>query len=93
MRGTASDVLGRLLATSRRKTEIAIRMDTPSDTFSPLSAGSRKTIRRPPVPIGETDCLEVIVISPINFGNAVSEISKRKTIRSTPDRRRQGKMM
>ena len=44
----SSDVLGTLLATSRRKTEMATRMDTPSDTFSPLSAGSRNTISRTP---------------------------------------------
>jgi len=46
--GIASDVLGTLFSISRRKTEMATRMETPSETFSPLSAGSRKTISRTP---------------------------------------------
>ena len=43
-----SDEFGTLLETSSRKTEIAMRMETPRDTFSPLSAGNRNTISSTP---------------------------------------------
>ena len=44
--GTASDVSGTCSATMIRNRENDTRIETPSDTFSPLSAGSRKIIKR-----------------------------------------------
>lgn len=46
MTGTASDVSGTCSATIMRKREKETRMDTPRDTFSPLSAGRRNIIKR-----------------------------------------------
>ena len=46
--GIASEVSGTLPATNNKNTEMATRMETPRDTFSPLSAGNRKTISSTP---------------------------------------------
>ena len=46
MTGTASDVSGTCSATMMRKTENDTKMETPSDTFSPLSAGSKNIMSR-----------------------------------------------
>ena len=44
--GTASEVSGTCSATMMRKRENDTRIETPSDTFSPLSAGRRNIISR-----------------------------------------------